>query len=105
MGSLSSSQSAHIRWLLSIKEVDNIKVTVNIARYTRATISVNLYGAKLYLMDDGRWLILDYLNIPDAPRHHIDCIEGDVCNMNVRIVADSTKLEIERNQEIFDDNF
>ena len=66
---------------------------------------VNLYGAKLYLMDDGRWLILDYLNIPDAPRHHIDCIEESVCNMNVRIISESTKLEIEKNQEIFNDAF
>ena len=66
---------------------------------------VNLYGAKLYLMDDGRWLIMDYLNIPDAPRHYIDCIEGSVCNMNVRIIAESTKVEIEKNQEIFNDGF
>lgn len=64
---------------------------------------INLYGAKLYLMDDGRWLILDYLNIPDAPRHYIDCIEGDICNMNVRIISESTKVEIEKNQEIFNE--
>lgn len=64
---------------------------------------VNLYGAKLYLMDDGRWLIMDYLNIPDAPRHYIDCIEGSVCNMNVRIISESTKVEIEKNQEMFND--
>lgn len=66
---------------------------------------LNLYGAKLYLMDDGRWLILDYLNIPDAPRHYIDCIEGDICNMNVRIISDETKREIEKNQEIFQEEF
>lgn len=66
---------------------------------------VNLYGSKLYLMDDGRWLIMDYLNIPDAPRHYIDCIEGSVCNMNVRIISESTKVEIEKNQEIFNDGF
>jgi len=65
--------------------------------------TLGLYGAKLHLMDDGRWLIMDYLNIPDAPRHYIDCIEGSVCNVNVRIISESTKLEIEKNQEIFND--
>lgn len=64
---------------------------------------LELYGAKLYLMDDGRWLIMDYLNIPDAPRHYIDCIEGSVCNMNVRIISEGTKVEIEKNQEMFNE--
>jgi hypothetical protein len=54
-------------------------------------------------MDDGRWLIMDYLNIPDAPRHYIDCIEGSVCNMNVRIISEGTKVEIEKNQEMFNE--
>lgn len=73
-----------------------------IARDDLSCKPIHLQGAKLYLMDDGRWLILDYLNIPDAPRHYIDCIEGDICNMNVRIISDATKKEIEKNQEIFE---
>lgn len=72
----------------------------------RSSVSpLNLQGAKFYQMDDGRWLILDYLNIPDAPRHYIDCIEGDICNMNVRIISDATKKEIEKNQEIFEEEY
>lgn len=106
MGSLSSHQSAHIRWLVSPdRRINVLNSITSIVTYSTGITQINLYGAKLYLMDDGRWLILDYLNIPDAPRHHIDCMEGDVCTMNVRIVSDSTKREIEKNQEIFDDNF
>lgn len=104
MEKLDNALSDAVRWFLrngySLSLIDTL-VSVRGASHS----PLNLYGAKLYLMDDGRWLILDYLNIPDAPRHYIDCIEGDICNMNVRIISNETKMEIERNQEIFDDNF
>ena len=100
--SLSSKDSSTLRWLAD-KGLSGL-VYIVLDQYS-PNLFLTLYGAKLYLMDDGRWLILDYLNIPDAPRHHIDCIEGSVCNMNVRIISETTKLEIEKNQEIFNDGF
>lgn len=94
--------SSHARWSLILQDKYYLSIVSELLR-EQSTVALSLYEAKLYLMDDGRWLIMDYLNIPDAPRHYIDCIEGSVCNMNVRIISESTKLEIEKNQEIFND--
>lgn len=94
--------SSHARRSLILQDKQYLSIVSELIR-EQSVVALSLYEAKLYLMDDGRWLILDYLNIPDAPRHYIDCIEGNVCNMNVRIVSDETKREIEKNQEIFND--
>lgn len=103
MQKLDQPLSDVVRYLIENKNSHLISTLLSVRDHSIKTLA--LYGAKLYLMDDGRWLIMDYLNIPDAPRHYIDCIEGGVCNMNVRIISESTKLEIEKNQEIFNDAF
>lgn len=101
MERLDNSFSDVVRYLIGNKNSHLISTLLSVRDHSIKTLA--LYGAKLYLMHDGRWLIMDYLNIPDAPRHHIDCIEGSVCNMNIRIISESTKLEIEKNQEIFNE--
>lgn len=98
---LSREDSSTIRWFTTMGFASLVHIVLN----DSTVFTLSLHGAKLYLMDDGRWLILDYLNIPDAPRHYIDCMEGDICNMNVRIISDETKREIENNQEIFQEEF
>lgn len=103
MERLDNSFSDVVRYLIGNKNSHLISTLLSVRDHSIKTLA--LYGAKLYLMDDGRWLIMDYLNIPDAPRHYIDCIEGNICNMNVRIVSESTKREIEKNQEIFQEEF
>lgn len=60
------------------------------------------FCAKIYRLDKERWVILDYLRIPDAPRHYIDCIEGDICNMNVRIISNETKTTVENSLGVFE---
>ena len=102
MQKLSWTVSAHARWSVDHQAHHYVNIVSKLLDAQSLT-PLRLHGAKLYLMDDGRWLIMDYLNIPDAPRHYIDCIEGSVCNMNVRIISESTKLEIEKNQEIFNE--
>ena len=94
-----SNKSFAVRWLAE----QGLSGIIKTIMHGTNIKSLSLHGAKLYLMDDGRWLIMDYLNIPDAPRHYIDCMEGSVCNMNVRIISESTKAEIEKNQEIFNE--
>lgn len=102
MERISRSLSCTLSWSVDHQDRQYVNIVSKLLDAQSLT-PLRLHGAKLYLMDDGRWLIMDYLNIPDAPRHYIDCIEGSVCNVNVRIISGSTKVEIEKNQEMFND--
>lgn len=48
-------------------------------------------GVKLYKTYDDRWLLMDYLSLPDNVKHYIDVVEGSSCNINVRIVSNEVK--------------